>query len=106
MLPDHPAVVRSIKSAAESTRPYPLFPACRYCAPSHSDGSPPRIPTPLTDLWILLLFNQDTVVSLEMGEGSKDRLEALGYAVDFHRYAMAHSICTQEIADMGAWIQR
>src|SRR5260363_145887 len=50
--------------------------------------------------------NQDTVVPLEMGEGSKDRLEALGYAVDFHRYAMAHSICTQEIADMGAWIQR
>ncbi len=50
--------------------------------------------------------DQDTVVSLEMGEWSRDRLQALGYAVDFHRYPMAHSICAQELSDMGAWIQQ
>jgi phospholipase/carboxylesterase len=50
---------------------------------------------------------QDTVVSLEMGEWSRDQLRALGYAVGFHhRYAMPHSICTQEVEDMGRWIQQ
>ncbi len=50
--------------------------------------------------------DQDRVVSLAMGKWSRDRLRESGYPVVFHRYAMAHSICAQEIEEMGAWIQR
>ncbi|RYY74372.1 MAG: carboxylesterase, partial [Comamonadaceae bacterium] len=31
---------------------------------------------------------------------------ALGYAVDWHTYPMEHSVCLEEIADIGAWLRR
>lgn len=46
----------------------------------------------------------DGVVPLAMGAASRSRLEALNYAVDWHEYPMAHAVCAQEIADIGAWL--
>lgn len=48
----------------------------------------------------------DTVVQLAFGEQSRDVLLAEGYDVDFRQYAMDHSLCGQEIADIAAWLQR
>ena len=47
---------------------------------------------------------QDNVVDVERGRASRDSLQALGYAVDWHEYPMAHSVCMEEIADLNAWL--
>ena len=47
---------------------------------------------------------QDPVVSIERAIASRDALKALGYAVEWHDYPMAHSVCAQEIADLNRWL--
>jgi phospholipase/carboxylesterase len=47
---------------------------------------------------------QDDVVRLERGTQSRDALKALGHAVDWHDYPMAHSVCMEEIADLDHWL--
>jgi phospholipase/carboxylesterase len=48
----------------------------------------------------------DPVVVLARGEQSRDLLNSLGYQVEWHQYPMQHSLCPQEIADIGAWLRR
>ena len=48
----------------------------------------------------------DPVVPLVMGAGSMTFLTGLGYAVEWRQYPMQHSVCAQEIADIGAWLRR
>jgi len=48
----------------------------------------------------------DPVVVVERGAESRDALQALGYAVDWHTYPMEHSVCAQEVADLNAWLVR
>lgn len=48
----------------------------------------------------------DPVVVVERGHESRDALQALGYAVDWHTYPMPHSVCAQEVADLNAWLVR
>jgi phospholipase/carboxylesterase len=48
----------------------------------------------------------DPVVPLMMGAGSMTFLTGLGYSVDWHQYPMQHSVCPQEIEDVGAWLRR
>ena len=43
---------------------------------------------------------------LARGEASRDALHALGYAVEWHEYPMAHSVCVEEIADLNRWLLR
>ena len=46
----------------------------------------------------------DDVVPLPRGEDARDRLQALGFQVDWRTYAMGHQVHPQEIVDLGAWI--
>ena len=46
----------------------------------------------------------DNVLPLAMGETARSTLEGLGYAVDWHAYGMAHSVCLEEISAIGAWL--
>lgn len=48
----------------------------------------------------------DPVVPLVMGAGSMTFLMSLGYAVDWRQYAMQHSVCAEEIGDIGAWLRK
>ena len=48
----------------------------------------------------------DPVVPYAAGTASRDVLRALGYAVEWHDYAMPHSVCAEEVADLQAWLQR
>jgi phospholipase/carboxylesterase len=48
----------------------------------------------------------DNVVPLMMGAGSMTFLAGLGYAVEWHQYPMQHSVCPEEIGDIGAWLRR
>jgi phospholipase/carboxylesterase len=49
---------------------------------------------------------QDPVVGLGLGQRSREVLEQLGVAVDWHRYLMQHSVCAEEIRDLGDWMSR
>ncbi len=48
--------------------------------------------------------SQDPVVPQALGEHSRDALQALGYAVDWHSYPMAHQVSGEEIADLKSWL--
>ena len=49
---------------------------------------------------------QDTVIALARATDSRDALVAMGYNVEWHDYAMPHSVCAQEVADWNAWLVR
>jgi phospholipase/carboxylesterase len=42
----------------------------------------------------------DPVIAVSAGQQSRDALKSLGYAVDWHEYPMAHSVCPEEISDI------
>lgn len=49
---------------------------------------------------------RDDVVQLPRATASRDALVAMGYAVEWHDYVMAHSVCPQEVWDVQAFLQR
>lgn len=48
----------------------------------------------------------DPVVPYAAGEASARVLESLGFHVDWRRYAMPHSVCLEEIRDLGDWLSQ
>jgi len=48
----------------------------------------------------------DNIVPLALGKMSRDTLIKLGYEVDWHQYTMPHSVCAEELADIGVWLKR
>ncbi|MDH5821765.1 alpha/beta hydrolase [Luteimonas sp. RD2P54] len=48
--------------------------------------------------------SQDPVVPYAAGEHSAALLRRLGFAVDWHAYPMPHSVCAEEIGDLGDWL--
>lgn len=46
----------------------------------------------------------DSVVVPSRGEAARDALLALGQPVQWHTYAMEHSVCAEEVADLNAWL--
>lgn len=48
----------------------------------------------------------DPVVPLARAVASRDALQALGYAPEWHEYPMPHSVCAEEIADINRFLLR
>jgi phospholipase/carboxylesterase len=48
----------------------------------------------------------DDIIPFDRAQASRRHLEALGYAVEWHEYAMPHSVCAPEIADLAAFVTR
>lgn len=48
----------------------------------------------------------DNVLPLELGERARDQLASAGYGVEWHRYAMPHSVSPEELDDIGRWLGR
>ena len=48
----------------------------------------------------------DPIVPFPRAAESRDFLQGMGYAIEWHEYPMPHSVCMEEIADIGAWLQR
>jgi len=46
----------------------------------------------------------DPVVPYSMGNQSRQFLQQTGYAVEWHEYPMQHSVCLEEVADIGRWL--
>jgi len=48
----------------------------------------------------------DPVVMQSSGKRSAERLESMGYPVEYSTYTMAHAVCSEEIRDISRWLQR
>ena len=48
----------------------------------------------------------DDVIPLDRAQASRQYLERLGYAVEWHEYPMPHSVCAPEVADIAAFLNR
>ena len=46
----------------------------------------------------------DPMVPCGLGEAAAARLRELGCQVEWHSYAMPHSVCPQEVVDLTAWL--
>jgi len=59
------------------------------------------------DLPIFMAHGQyDDIIPLARAEQSRRMLEQLGYPVEWHAYAMPHSLCPQEIQDICQFLGR
>lgn len=48
----------------------------------------------------------DDIVPVRLGEMARDHVQALtGHAPAWHEYPMPHSVCLEELADIGAWLR-
>jgi len=48
----------------------------------------------------------DPLIVLDRAAAARDALLALGYDIEWHDYAMEHSVCAQEISDLNHWLWR
>ena len=48
----------------------------------------------------------DGVIPVARAHQSRDLLKALGYQVEWHEYMMQHSLCLEELNDIGAWLKK
>lgn len=48
---------------------------------------------------------QDLIVPLSLGIHTRDKLQDLGFQVEWHQYDMPHSVCPQELADLGEFLK-
>jgi phospholipase/carboxylesterase len=49
---------------------------------------------------------QDPVVPYASGKSTRDVLVNAGYPVEWREYPMPHSVCLEEVRDIGAWLTR
>jgi phospholipase/carboxylesterase len=71
------------------------------CADSFAaEAAPANSQTPV----LIAHGTQDPVVPYAMGKASYDRLLAAGYKVEWREYPMPHSVCLEEVRDIGAWL--
>lgn len=49
---------------------------------------------------------QDGVVPFALGKAAADQLYAAGYVIDWHSYAMQHTVCVEEVAAISGWLQK
>lgn len=64
------------------------------------EASPPARHTPI----FMGHGRSDPVVPYALGVASRDTLLERGYAVEWHEYAMPHSVCGNELRDIEAWL--
>ena len=48
---------------------------------------------------------QDPVIPLSLAQSSRAKMAARGYKIEWHEYPMPHSVCMEEVDDIGVWIQ-
>jgi phospholipase/carboxylesterase len=48
----------------------------------------------------------DPIIPLARAEQSRELLLSLGYTIEWREYGMPHSVCPEELADIGAWLTK
>ena len=67
-----------------------------------SERAPASVQTPI----FMAHGTADPVVSIDRAQQSRDLLTGMGYQVQWHTYPMQHSLCQEEIDDIGAWLKK
>ena len=67
-----------------------------------SERAPASVQTPV----FMAHGTADPVVSIDRAQQSRDLLTGMGYKVEWHEYRMQHSLCQEEIDDIGAWLKK
>lgn len=49
---------------------------------------------------------QDSLVPVTLARLSKGKIEAQGYKVEWREYPMQHSVCMEEVDDIGTWLAK
>jgi phospholipase/carboxylesterase len=49
---------------------------------------------------------QDPLVPVALARASRAKIEAQGYKVEWREYPMQHSVCMEEVEDIGAWLAK
>lgn len=63
------------------------------------------VPADMRSVRVLMAHGeQDEVVPFALGKAGCDALAESGVAVDWHAYAMPHTICQQELRDVSGWL--
>ena len=50
--------------------------------------------------------SNDPIIPLVRAEQSRNLLKSLGYPVEWHEYGMPHSVCPEELTDIGTWLRK
>jgi phospholipase/carboxylesterase len=48
----------------------------------------------------------DPIVPQLLGQTARQQLERWGHPVEWHSYAMPHSVCAEELSDLAGWMER
>src|SRR2546426_1102157 len=48
--------------------------------------------------------SDDPIIPLVRAEQSRNLLKSLGYPVEWRGYGMPHSVCPEELTDIGTWL--
>lgn len=67
-----------------------------------AEASPANQETPI----LLQHGREDPIIPIAHGQASRDQLQEAGYDVIWHDYPMPHSVCMEEIAEIGEWLGR
>ncbi len=67
-----------------------------------SEGSESARHTPI----FMAHGRDDAVIPHDFGRASAEELRRQGYALEWHSYDMPHSVCPDEIRDIGIWLTR
>ena len=49
---------------------------------------------------------QDTTIPIAVGQATKEKMSQAEYKIEWHQYPMAHSVSTEEIQDISAWLKK
>jgi phospholipase/carboxylesterase len=50
--------------------------------------------------------SEDPIIPITAAKTSRQQLVKLGYEVEWHEYRMPHTVCDNEVADIGAWLRK
>jgi phospholipase/carboxylesterase len=67
-----------------------------------AEGHPSNLDVPI----LMMHGTQDPMILLERASFSRRTLQDLGYQVEWRQYAMQHSVCAEQIVEIGAWLRR
>ena len=72
-----------------------------------AESLPSEAGTAPRDLPIFMAHGRsDPIVPCALGRSSAEKLKELGYPLEWHEYAMPHSVCMEEVADIADWFSR
>ena len=65
-----------------------------------AEASDPARDTPI----FMAHGRSDSVIPYRTGQVSAEKLSGLGYKLEWHEYAMLHSVCMEEVRDIETWL--